>query len=74
MIYLDRFAGALVFRDSNITISSQCGLELRKEKPAWWAKVLGGFLNWIDTNHCEGAIQFDASTARETLRLLGFKE
>lgn len=72
LIYLDRFAGALIFRDSNITISAQCGLELRKDKPAWWAKVLGGALNWIEANHCEKAISYDAYTARETLARLGF--
>ena len=72
LIYLDRFVGALIFRDSNITISAQCGLELRKQSPAWWAKVLGGFLNWLETNHCEKAIQYDAYCAYLTLKQLGY--
>ena len=73
LIYLDRFIGALLFRDSNITISSQCGLELRKENPAWWAKLIGKhFLNRFWANHCEIAIRYDAYTAHETLKRLGF--
>jgi hypothetical protein len=73
LIYVDRFVGALIFRDSNITISSQCGLELRKENPALWAKLLGGTLNWIETDHCEKAIRYDAYYAHVTLQRLGFE-
>ena len=71
LIYLDRFVGALIFRDSNITISAHCGLELRKENPAWWAKLLGKhFLNRFWPNHCEIAICYDIFTAEETIRIL----
>lgn len=74
LIYLDRFVGALIFRESNITISAQCGLELRKENPAWWARVLGKhFLNRFWPNHCEIAIRYDAYYAHETLKRLGFE-
>ena len=72
LIYFDRFVGGLIFRDTNITISAQCGLELRKENPAWWAKVLGVFLNWLEPNHCEIAIRYDAYCAYLTLQQLGY--
>ncbi len=49
-----------IWRQYDLTISAECGLELRKgAKARRWAKILGAFLNWIETNHCELAILAD---------------
>jgi len=73
LIALDRFAGALLFRDPNTTISSECGLELRMTDPAWWAILIGKwFLNRFWPNHCERAIRYDAYIAWCTVNALGF--
>jgi hypothetical protein len=74
LIYLDRFVGACIFRESNITISAQCGLELRKPAPAWWARWLGDkFLNRFWPGHCEIAIRYDAYFAQRTIDYLNGK-
>lgn len=70
-LYLDRFIGACIFRESNVTISAQCGLELRKPKPAWWARWIGQkFLNRFWPNHCEIAIAYDIQCAWRTINYL----
>lgn len=66
----DMFGSALRFSNTgaDITISSMCGLELRKQQ--WNVKGanyviaddliwLGNILNKIQTNHCELAIKAD---------------
>lgn len=60
-----------IWRDYDVTISSMTGLELRKKAgAARWAKVLGGFLNWIQTNHCELAVAADIERANQALGIL----
>ncbi len=59
-----------VWRDYDITISSMCGLELRRPLPAWWARVLGGALNFCFKGHCEKAIAADTQRATEALAIL----
>lgn len=71
LLYIDMFVGALIWRDSGVTISSYCGLELRKPSPRWWARGLGGALNWIATGHCESAIAHDIGRSQEALAILG---
>jgi hypothetical protein len=60
----------IIWRNYDVTISSMCGLELRKPNPAWWAKILGGMLNKIQANHCELAIQADLLRATSTIGML----
>jgi len=60
-----------VFRQYDITISSMCGLELRKPAPARWARILGGALNWLQTGHCESAIAADIARCKAALGVLG---
>jgi hypothetical protein len=75
LLYTDRFIGAVIWRESNITISAQCGLELRRRKPRWWAWLIGHhFLNRCWPGHCEGAIVHDAQCCIESIRTLGFNE
>ena len=60
-----------VWRDYDLTISSMCGLELRKVAPAWWAVVLGRWiLNHIETNHCELALKADEARALQALDII----
>lgn len=59
-----------IWRDYDITISSMTGLELRKPSPARWARILGGFLNWIQTNHCELAIAADLNRCSQAIAIL----
>lgn len=71
LLYFDMFVGACIWRDSGVTISSYCGLELRKPAPRWWARVLGGALNWISPGHCSDAITHDIGRSHEALTILG---
>jgi hypothetical protein len=59
-----------IWRDYDITISSMCGLELRKPDPKWWAVLLGGALNKIQAGHCESAIVADTARAMAALIIL----
>lgn len=70
LLYFDIFLSGVVFRDPNITISARTGLEMRKEKPPRWARVLNGFLNLFEKGHCEKAIQGDINRANQALRML----
>lgn len=70
LLALDIFVAALLWRDDDITISSYCGLALRKPAPALWARVLGGALNWISPGHCESAISHDVDRAHTALIIL----
>lgn len=68
---LDILCATWLWRDYDITISSICGLQLRRARPAWWAIVLGRwFLNHIEAHHCELAIAADSVRAQEALRIL----
>lgn len=72
LLYFDMFIGAIIWRDSDVTISSFTGLELRKPKPRWWAILLGRyFLEKIQKGHCESAITHDIGRAQAALEILG---
>ena len=68
---IDILACTLIWRDYDVTISSMCGLQLRTATPARWARLLGGLLNKLQTNHCELAILADLGRAKATLTMLG---
>lgn len=59
-----------IWRDYDITISSMTGLALRKPNPPRWARLLGGFLNWLQTDHCEQAIAADTLRCAQALEIL----
>ena len=67
----DLFTAALIWRDYDITISSLCGLELRKPNPPRWARWLGRFLNTLQANHCELAIAADKLRLEQARAILG---
>lgn len=68
---IDILACTIIWRDYDVTISSMAGLELRKASPRLWARVLGGLLNRLQTNHCEMAIAADTLRAFSALNILG---
>ena len=68
---VDILACSWIWRDYDITISSMCGLELRKAAPARWARWLGGVLNWLQKEHCEMAIASDMLRCMQALKVLG---
>jgi hypothetical protein len=67
---VDILACTWIWRDYDITISSMCGLQLRTAKPAWWAKILGNTLNWLQAGHCESAIIADTDRCQQALNIL----
>lgn len=67
---IDLCVAGFIWRDYGVTISSFTGLELRRPKPALWARALGWVLNHIETNHCELAIACDIERADAALHIL----
>lgn len=67
---LDILACSWLWRDYDITVSSMTGLELKKAKPARWARVLGWALNHLQTDHCNLAIQADLKRAMAAVEIL----
>ena len=67
----DIFWASVIWRDYDITISAWTGLEMKKPKPARWAKILHWVLDHIQPYHCEGAIVADAERAKQALVILG---
>lgn len=70
LLYLDVFVCGVIWGDSDVTISSMTGLELRKPAPQWWAAALGGVLNRLQPGHCESAIAHDTARAQAAIQLL----
>ena len=68
---IDVLCATAIWRDSDVTISAMCGMELRKPSPARWARWLGWVLNHIQANHCEQAIAADIARAKAILVRLG---
>ncbi len=73
-ISADIFTASVFWKHADVTVSSLCGLELRKSGGIWSLRVIGRLLNRIQTDHCERAIASDIERAREALTLLGAKE
>ena len=67
---IDILCASWVWRDYDITISSMCGLELRKVAPALWARWLGAALDRIEAGHCELAIQADLERSAQAQAIL----
>lgn len=66
----DVFCCALITRDFDISISARCGLYWRHDPPLFWY-VLHEFLNALQKDHCELAVQHDLARAQAAIRLLG---
>lgn len=76
-ISVDVLTASIFWNRTDLTVSSLCGLELRKKatgKGAIWSLVqLGRFLNWLNKDHCESAIRGDAQAALNALNILGVR-
>jgi hypothetical protein len=71
LISIDIMVASLIWRNSDITISSYCGLALRRQTPPIWAIALGRWvLNNLQKNHCELAITHDIGRATAALVML----
>ena len=71
LIAVDIFACALLLRDSDLTISSDCGLALRATPDGTqFLCRLGRFLNAISKDHCETAIANDLLAAQQAVERL----
>lgn len=70
LIALDVFACAILLRDGDTTISSECGLALRNPSGNRALRALGRVLNTISHNHCEQAISGDISRANAAIARL----
>ncbi len=71
LLYLDILGCSVIWRDPDVTISSETGLAMRKPNPPRWAKVLNAVLNRIQPNHCQLAIQDDIDRAKRAIVYLG---
>lgn len=67
----DVMTASIVWRQPDVTISSHCGLELRKPKGNWFLRGLGRLLNRIQKNHTEEAIKGDIADAKAAILFLG---
>lgn len=70
LLYLDMFVSALIWRNPDITISSQTGLALQTLAPPKWATVLGWVLDKLQPNHCQLAIADDLTRAQAAVATL----
>lgn len=67
---LDLFISTALKRDYGITVSSWCGMTLRKgdsSSPYW---KLGKFLNFLQKDHCELAMACDRERAQYVIDTL----
>lgn len=71
---LDILLATWIWRDYDLTISSLCGLELRKQNPKWWAVWVGrNFLDKISPGHCEAALKADRDRAQLAIDIIDGK-
>jgi hypothetical protein len=74
LLFLDLFVCALVFRDPDVTISSETGLAMNRAKPPLWARLLNGALNLVQSGHCQKAIAADILRAQTAIAYLSAKQ
>jgi hypothetical protein len=74
LLFMDLFVCALVFRDPDVTISSEVGLAMQRAIPPWWATFTNSFLNLIRKGHCQLAIGEDIERAQVAIKYLQTKQ
>jgi hypothetical protein len=74
LLFIDLFLCAVLFRDPDITLSSEAGLAMQRAKPPLWARALNGFLNIFQKNHCTISIEADIERARIATEYLTTKQ
>ena len=74
LLFIDLFACALIFRDSDVTISAETGLAMQRAAPPLWARALNSFLNLFHKGHCRMAIAADIDRAQTAIAYLQTKQ
>jgi hypothetical protein len=74
LLFIDIFLCAILFRDPDCTISAETGLAMQRAKPPRWAKMLNGFLNTIQKDHCALSIGDDIARAQTAIQYLNTKQ
>jgi hypothetical protein len=69
-IAVDIFTASTFWNTEGITVSSLCGLALRRGETRTFLARLGYLLNKIQINHCELAIASDLSRSAQASALL----
>lgn len=73
-IGVDMLTASIFWNDTDVCVSSLCGLQLRRvialQGSNWFLVQLGHLLNWIQADHCELSIAADIARANATLALL----
>lgn len=70
LLFIDLFCCALLFRDPDVTISSETGLAMLRADPPRWARMLNWCLNKIQPGHCQMAILADIERAQRAIAYL----
>ena len=69
-IAVDMLTASIFWNDEDVTVSSLCGVALRKGQTTTFLARLGKILNKIQANHCEMAITADKARAAQTITFL----
>lgn len=69
-IAADIFTASIFWNTEDVTVSSLCGLALRRGETTTFLARLGTLLNKIQTDHCELAIAADLSRSTQASALL----
>lgn len=59
LISIDQLANAILGGDPDETISSRIGKRVVTGRARGHEKLLARFLNWLDPNHVQDAIEYD---------------
>lgn len=74
-IAVDMLTASIFWNRTDTTVSSLCGIQLRRRACGQgyqrFLAALGDLLNWLNPNHCEGAILGDFSRMMKTVQQLG---
>lgn len=68
-IAVDMATASIFWNRADVTVSSLCGLELRKASGNWFLRGLGRALNHLQSGHCESAIAADRARGQATVDL-----
>lgn len=75
-VAVDFFSASLFWNRADVTVSSLCGLQLRRRAQGEGFQAglvaLGDFLEWINPGHCEAAIKADFARMEVASQLMGY--
>ena len=63
LVAFDKFSNVVLGGDQDQTISSRAAIANQDGKK--WGCILCKFLNWLQPNHCPGAVQSDLADAEK---------